>query len=370
MQSLQHFFESTQEQDLPFVVYRKPGEAHIQAFVQQDTALHFATTCKEEGFVFAPFDTQKEIVLFPKHMVSSFSLTNSSVQESASTVASLATDKEKIAHCSLVQKGMDAILEGTMEKVVLSRKQNLSLSNPNPHITLQRLLDTYPTAFVYYWYHPKIGMWLGATPETLLTIKNGQLATMALAGTQEYKGTTTVSWGEKEKREQALVTQAITRNVNPLLKEPFTIEGPHTARAGNLLHLKTELRAPVDLATAALKEIIHALHPTPAICGLPRAAAQQFIQHNEGYDRAYYTGFLGELNLKTTTLRSRSGRNTENNAYRSVKTSTSLFVNLRCMQWLENTASIYIGGGITSESIPEKEWEETAHKLSTMSSIL
>ena len=80
-------------------------------------------------------------------------------------------------------------------------------------------------------------------------------------------------------------------------------------------------------------DIIKTLHPTPAVCGLPRNLAKDFILQNEDYHRSYYTGFLGELNFKNQ--------------------QSSLFVNLRCMEISGETASIYVGGGITKESIPE-----------------
>lgn len=369
MKSLQTFFTTARKKDLPFVVYRKPNEQCIQAWMQDDKNVHYVTTYEECGFLFAPFDRNKKPVLFPIESVTCYTY-DASPTSWVNTVPTIQeSTNEKKAHISLIQEGINAILEGEMEKVVLSRKHNIPLSDPHPHTAIERLLEAYPTAFVYCWYHPEVGLWLGATPETLLTIKNNQLETMSLAGTLKYEDTASVAWGEKEKWEQALVTEAIAQNVNPLLEKPLEIEGPVTARAGNLLHLKTTLKTTLDPATTSIKSIVRALHPTPATCGLPRDKAQEFISKNEGYDRAFYTGFLGELNHKTITLRSR-GSNLENHAYRAVKKSTSLFVNLRCMQWREKEASLYVGGGITSDSIAENEWEETVNKLSTMSSIL
>ena len=369
MDTLKAFFKNTLEKDLPFVVYRKPGQPQTQAYRQHGTRLHYVSTFKEEGFVFAPFDTEKAPVLFPTASMEHFEFDTLDTQESyvANTTNS---SEQKDNHIELVKKGVVAIEGGAMEKVVLSRKQNIPLKNNYPYTAIVRLLAKYPLAFVYCWYHPAVGLWLGATPETLLHIKNGQLETMALAGTQTFNGNMDVSWGSKEKKEQALVTQAIVENLNPLVEESLTIEGPETAKAGNLLHLKTTLKARLDLSITSIKAVLQALHPTPAICGLPREQAKTFIENNEGYDRSFYTGYLGELNSKETLQRSRTNRNAENKAYHAIKTSTSLYVNLRCMQWQGDTASIYVGGGITAASIPEKEWEETQHKLQTMCSII
>ncbi len=98
--------------------------------------------------------------------------------------------------------------------------------------------------------------------------------------------------------------------------------------------------------------MIRRLHPTAAICGLPRQKAFEFIRMYEGYSRQYYTGFLGEVNYPEPG-------------------STSLMVNLRCMQLFpkEKKAWVYVGGGITSSSLPEKEWEETQAKSETMKRV-
>ena len=79
--------------------------------------------------------------------------------------------------------------------------------------------------------------------------------------------------------------------------------------------------------------------------------AYDFILKNEAYDREYYTGFLGPMN---------EGENKE----------TNLYVNLRCLKFEGGEVSIFVGGGITSESIPEAEWEETQHKCQTMMALL
>ena len=112
------------------------------------------------------------------------------------------------------------------------------------------------------------------------------------------------------------------------------------------------------------------MHPTPAVCGFPKQVAKDFILENENYDRAFYTGFLGELNLKQSKTRNTNRRNVENNAYAVVKTQSNFYVNLRCMQLQEAKALIYVGGGITKDSNPEKEWEETVNKTKTIGSIL
>ncbi|MBT8260061.1 MAG: chorismate-binding protein, partial [Bacteroidia bacterium] len=150
--------------------------------------------------------------------------------------------------------------------------------------------------------------------------------------------------------------------------EKLNISSTKTVQAGKLLHLQTDINA--SLRDNNLEELIKSLHPTPATCGLPKDKAKAFILEHENYNRSYYTGFLGELNFKVKSSRNSNRRNIENNAYVSIKNETNLYVNLRCMQIKQNKAMIYVGGGVTKDSIPEKEWQETVNKTKTMKNVL
>ncbi len=176
----------------------------------------------------------------------------------------------------------------------------------------------------------------------------GVLSTMSLAGTLQRESGKKPSWGSKEREEQQMVTDYISE---VLTGEGITVERSEveTVEAGNLWHLRTTLSG---LATAEqVVSAVKALHPTPAVCGIPLQEARDFISHNEGYSRKYYTGFLGEL-------------------HRGKGRETRLFVNLRCMEYLGDKARIYIGGGITSSSDPSKEWDETRAKSKTILKVL
>ncbi len=136
------------------------------------------------------------------------------------------------------------------------------------------------------------------------------------------------------------------------------------------MHLKTHISGRINSDESRIKKIIETLHPTPAVCGMPKEIAQKFILENEHYKREFYTGFLGELNVKKAVSRNSNRRNVENNAYASIKRVSNLFVNLRCMQIQNQEAIIYIGGGITNDSNPNAEWEETVAKSVTMKKVL
>ena len=293
----------------------------------------------------------------------------STAQESLIEARGSQNNSDKEIHINLVKKGVEAIKDNRFKKVVLSRSETVSLSDNNPFSIFKNLLKNYASAFVYCWYHPKIGLWLGATPETLVKIEGQRFSIMALAGTQNYKGSLDVKWHDKELQEQQYVTDFILDSIESTI-DNIQISPVETVKAGNLLHLKTRIWGMLKPNAISLKDLLYCLHPTPAVCGLPKLEAKAFILEHEHYNRAFYTGFLGELNLDVISAPRSGKRNIENRAYASVKNSTQLYVNLRCMQLKANNAIIYVGGGITKSSNPESEWEETVSKSLVIKKVL
>ncbi|OGS71430.1 MAG: hypothetical protein A3F91_04795 [Flavobacteria bacterium RIFCSPLOWO2_12_FULL_35_11] len=348
--------ESVYHSKKPFVVFRKPDEDLVTAFVQRTQELRELKSYKESGFVFAPFGSGEKKVLFPLEKCDSFKaainqvdlLVNNEINpDKLQFINCSESGSLKEKHMALVQKGIDFIKNKKAEKIVLSRKETLEFTSLEVFVIFKKMLDAYKNAFVYLWFHPAVGLWMGATPEKLLTSFEGNFKTMALAGTQKYTGTTKVIWGNKEKQEQQYVTDFMLENLKESI-EALEVTAPFTVQAGNLLHIRTDISGKLKSADS-LENLIKILHPTPAVCGLPKDVAAAFIMENEGYDRAYYSGYLGVLNINE---------------------STNLFVNLRCMQLENKLASIYVGGGITSDSIPENEWEETVSKAEVMKKVL
>src|SRR5690606_36302598 len=143
--------------------------------------------------------------------------------------------EDKSKHITLINNGIQAIKNNQFTKVVLSRKETIQIFETKPISVFKRLLNAYPLAFVYYWYHPKIGLWLGATPETLIKIEGKRFSIMALAGTQDYKGSKEVLWKDKEINEQQIVTDFIIEHLK-LLAEYIKVSETETVKAGNLLH--------------------------------------------------------------------------------------------------------------------------------------
>lgn len=372
----QSFFNQLQNRllnQLPFVAYRKPNENSVSAILKKNDVVNYCQDFANSGFVFSPFEDIEKAIIFPlneseiiefkddifldetEHSQSNFNLEN--------------REEAKQFHINLVENAVEAIKNESFKKVVASRVEQSPFNSSETISLFKRLLNNYKTAMVYCWYHPKVGLWLGATPETLLKIEGNRLQTMSLAGTQPYVNTTDVTWQNKEIEEQQFVTDFIVDSLKPLVNSVSTTKR-QTIKAGQLLHLQTKISAVFDKDSFNFKNVLKALHPTPAVCGLPKAPAKDFILKNENYNREFYTGFLGELNFTQTKSRNTNRKNVENNAYQSIKTVTNLFVNLRCLQIKNDQALIYVGGGITKDSNPEKEWEETVAKSLTTKSLL
>ena len=339
-------------QKLPFVLYCKPNSEEIIGLFQQNDTAYKVEDYTEKGFVFASFDgnqtyiipeNQSEIMRFVWDK-KEFSFPEKEVP--------VADESEKKEFENLVAKGIQGIKNQEFKKVVLSRKETVDLVDFDLETTFEKLVQLYPTTFVYCFFHPKLGTWLGATPEQLLKANDSVFETIALAGTQKANDSSAVIWKQKEKEEQQFVTDYIVNKLKNVASDVLVSE-PYSIQAGSIWHIKTDISGVFNLGSS-LQQVVSLLHPTPAVCGLPKEDSKVFILENEKYDRTFYTGFLGELNSSLT----------------NETQSSDLFVNLRCMQIVENEALLYMGCGITKDSIPEKEWEESSNKSVTMKKVL
>lgn len=336
------------EKRLPFVVYSFPGDQRIFGILQQDKSLHTLQFPAADGFVMAPFDATEKTVFIPKE--------GSELIETA--LSSMPIEKEKVVveenlsdfvfHTELVKETIQTIQSGKAKKIVIARQKEVPLVDFSLKKLINRLFAAYPPAFRYVWYHPETEIWCGATPETLVEVKNRVLKTMALAGTQAYKEGE-ISWRKKEIEEQHFVTEAIVNDLKDDV-EDIEVAPVETIQAGMLLHLKCDITALMREEQGTLWRIIGKMHPTPAVCGTPQDFARDYIIKNEQNPREFYTGYLGPLSDNETTA--------------------SFFVNLRSMKLSDGAATLFIGGGITADSDSEEEWNETKNKMQTMLHVL
>ena len=262
---------------------------------------------------------------------------------------------EKTHFIQMVQNGIMAIGEGEFDKVVTARTYDEPLSDNFDIINqFNRLEKAYPDAFVSLVSIPDRGTWMGVTPELLIESTNDHFRTVSVAGTQPFpleKDVSDAAWNQKEIEEQAMVSRYIIEQFKTIRLREFVETGPRSVRAGNMIHLKTEFN--VDLNEVHFPELgtvmLNLLHPTSAVCGMPKFSALRFITANEHLNREFYSGYLGPVNMDG---------------------NTRLYVNLRCMQILRTRAVLYAGAGITHDSIPEKEWDETTLKCQTLLDVM
>lgn len=337
------------EKALPFVLFADANSEKVTGYFQQDTILHTTTDYNIEGFVIAPFDYQKEANIILKDHCEVLSSEIKLHTSSSCTVAIENSTDAKEAYVAMVHKAIDYISKNTFEKVVVSRQKKIAIPNFNVITLFEAIFSKHTNTLRYVWFHPQTGIWCGATPETLIELKDTSFKTMSLAGTQKVSGLLEPRWSDKERMEQQIVTDAIYESLNTLTPV-IKISKPYNHKAGNLYHICADVTGIMKTKYAKLDKLINALHPTPAVCGMPTCKAKDFILNYEGYDRSYYTGFLG--NIRTSAK------------------SSKLYVNLRCMQIHLGIATLYVGGGIVLTSNPENEWIETENKLQTMAEVI
>ncbi|PVW15802.1 isochorismate synthase [Marixanthomonas spongiae] len=342
------------KQKKPFVLYAHPEGDTVEVLLQENTVKYTSEKFDEQGIVMAPFKYEGQTICIPFKASQQLSCDLSEAFQNQGKIKPKTVELdsktiEKEEHMRLVSKALKAINRKHIHKVVVSRKKEVPIEHIDFSSLVPRLLRLYPTAFRYVWYHPETGLWCGATPEVLLVTQGGSFTTMALAGTKNIADQAEPDWTPKELNEQQVVTDVMS-NCLQKVTSVLRVSKPYTHEAGSLAHLRTDITGMLKNKKTTLTTITAALHPTPAVCGTPLKEATDFIVDNEGYDREYYTGFIGSINDKDSR--------------------SCLYVNLRCMKLEDDKAYLYVGGGITFDSQPEDEWEETQNKLQTMLQVL
>ncbi len=329
-----------------FAFYRLPYSHEIQG-IEAEASLTLKKFDPElKGFLFHPFDTKKQIIEFIPGSAQTFILEDGPssdaliLNEISSEKPSFITSEEE--YNIQFNQYQQAFSKGEIKKAILSRIKLIDGNTFDVHSTFLNLLKSYPEAYIYCYYSITAGLWIGASPEKFLLLKENTLETTAIAGTR----TEEESWGSKEEEEQAIVTQFIEDSLSDL--QNVETSAPETIKAGNIFHIKANIKAKFNDETD-IAALINKLHPTPAVGGFPKEAALRLIASTEKHDRAYYSGFAGPVNINDCT---------------------HLFVNLRCAKVFKNGLGLFVGGGLTAASNLQKEWKETENKADTLMKVL
>ena len=360
--------------ELPFVVYRLPNKEYFNCLIGSEISRvnDEDLSSLAEGFLISSYEGEqyfindgiklnskdKEITIgttWPSN-ISLDSIGEVNEPWEPYTVKNDTAETEQEEYVQHVKQSINEINNSDLIKVVPSRIKRIKLAGSSDLLeTFNSLCNSYSNAFVSLLSTPKLGTWLGASPETLIEVDNkGIFKTMSLAGTQKFTAELplhAMPWTQKEIEEQAMVSRYIINRFKEIRLREFEEVGPRTVKAGNLVHLcstftvDTEATDYADLGSTMLK----LLHPTSAVCGMPKPQAKALIESLEKHQRKLYSGYLGPVNMVE---------------------GSHIYVNLRCMEVQEKEAVLYAGAGVTAYSIADDEWHETELKCNTLLNII
>ena len=344
-----------------YAIYRLPHEDHATIIRQKagdPVELNSLTELNgKKGFVVAPFEVKgDQPVVLIQGELERVSLDNKNGFLDNKNIRNISlSDRNKGADYYKIDfANYHSQLEnGNFRKIVLARCADEKMPIGVEKMDLfYKACEMYPRLFIALVETPQTGCWLTATPEILLDGKAQDWRTIALAGTMKLEGDQlngegeTLTWSTKNIQEQRIVATYITECLEQFTGD-FREEGPRTVRAANLVHLRSDFT--FKLAdNDHIGDVLQALHPTPAVCGLPKREAFNFIVKNEHTPRRYYSGFMGPLNMD----------------------DTHLYVSLRCMNIDGDKCHLYAGGGLLKDSTEEQEWQETEAKMETMKRLI
>ncbi|MEZ4417609.1 MAG: isochorismate synthase [Gemmatimonadota bacterium] len=251
-----------------------------------------------------------------------------------------------------VRMALEAIQGGRFRKVVLARSVSVDPYRGVDALTATRRLYAPGSEARVFLFEPEPGRaLLGASPETLARVHDGEAHATAVAGsiargaddTADREARARLSASDKDLREHGFVVRDMIERLQALGADVSADGEPHILTLPNIHHLETRIRARLPERVSVL-DLIERLHPTPAVCGQPRDAALEFIENQEGFDRGWYGAPVGWLDLRGNGVTAPA---------------------LRCALLERGRCHLFAGAGIVEGSDPTREWEETQLKLET-----
>jgi len=240
-------------------------------------------------------------------------------------------------------------------KVVLSRQTELVCEQKvNQWDLINQWQEANPNSFHFAFQFSKNHAFIGCSPERLFSREKNSLKTEALAGTvnrgreprEDAILRQSLLSDKKIDRENYLVQEFIVSNLKRL-KAQVSCSEPHVMQLRNVQHLRVEINAKLNARTSDA-QLLHKLHPTPAVGGSPKLPALQFINDKEHYNRGWYAGTVGYLRPDKSDF--------------SVAIRSALLSN--------NSIKLFAGAGIVIGSIADQEWQELENKIHTILDIL
>ena len=242
-----------------------------------------------------------------------------------------------------------------LPKVVLSRQTEICFDAPIDTWDMMALWQqANPNSFHYLLQFSSQHSFMSCSPERLFLRQYQQITTEALAGTvnrgrnqrEDDLLLQSLLNDKKIDRENHIVQEFIIANLKQL-KAQVTCSPAHVMQLQNVQHLCVPIKAQLTKNTQD-SHLLHKLHPTPAVGGIPKLPALQFINDNEPYNRGWYAGAVGCIS----------------------EHESDFSVAIRSALISENCIKLFAGAGIVTGSIAEQEWQELDNKIQTILTIL
>ena len=249
------------------------------------------------------------------------------------------------AYRQAMDQALHLVGENELRKLVLAVRQQLQLEAPlDPQLLLKGLRQRHRGSCRFLWGLADGGDLVGASPERLLAVRQGHLRCDALAGTaSQHQPPEQLLHSSKDRHEHELVVEAITAVLQQQGLSPRQPRHPRLASHGPLHHLHTPITA--SLAGQDPLALAAALHPTPAVAGLPRREAMAWLRQLEPFERGAYAAPIGWIDSAG---------------------DAELRVAIRSGVLRGSRLELTAGAGLVKGSVPERELQEVALKLEVL----
>ena len=302
-------------------------------------------------------DSRRDVLVRLRHRAESLRAELATVGEPAASPPPLAEGRlaptDRGAWENAVCESLQAIRAGSVSKAVLARTLDVDLDGRvDPVDVVSRLWDVNRGSYVFL-FEPRSGAALvGAAPETVATLRDGVFHATAVAGSirrgdsprEQAELATRLLASEKDRIEQSIALDDMIARLETVAHQIRSDPQPHVLTLARIQHLETEIRASVPSGVGIL-DLLRLLHPTPAVCGLPRDAAMAVLAAEEPFERGWYSGPVGWFDADGNGVFAPALRT-------GVSTASG---------W-----RLFAGAGIVEGSVPALEWEETAIKFEPM----
>jgi isochorismate synthase len=256
----------------------------------------------------------------------------------------------------LIDRLAGAVGRGRLDKVVLAGRADLSAAHDLDVVGALRSLAAGSPNSTTYAVGRGGSVFIGATPERLISTEGREFRTVAMAGSIRHADNATeeaaladeLLGSGKDREEHGIVVEMLRAMLEPVASEIFVAPTPVVAAFGTVQHLVTTVTGRLR-SRAGILPLAALLHPTPAVGGEPRALALELIAEHETFERGWYAGPLGWVGADG---------------------DGELVVALRCAVVSGRTAALFAGCGIVADSDPAREWEESRNKMQVVASAL